>query len=271
RRLAMAFAAAHAGRNGILLTTDADATPSPDWIARNLAALHAGADLICGRALIDPKDAGLIPPRLLADEALERELAEMLDSLAWTLDPEPHDPPLRHTEASGASLAITTAMFHKIGGVPAVPCGEDRALVRAVWEHDGRVRHDPGIAVTVSGRVTGRAVGGMAETLMRRMTRQDEFADEQVEPPQLAWQRYALRRRVRMCRLGGSEAGLAEDLMISPEYLRHALRRPFFGATWAALEAASPVLVKQRVRFADLPEEIAMARALLPADMMAAD
>lgn len=271
RRLAMTFAAAHAGRNGILLTTDADTVPPPDWIARNLAAIDAGADIVCGRALIDAQDARLIPGHLHSDDALERELTGLLDNLAWVLDPEPHDPPPRHAEASGASLAITMPMFRKVGGVPDIPCSEDRALVRAVWEHDGRVRHDPGIVVTVSGRVAGRATGGMAETIRRRMARQDEFTDEQVEPPQLAWQRYALRRRVRLCRAGGTDAGLAADLAVTPDCLRHALRRPFFGAAWAALEAASPRLVRQRVRFVDLPAEIAMARALLPADAMAAD
>lgn len=271
RRLAMALAAEHAGRNGTLLATDADATPRPDWIACNMEALRQGADIVCGQAVINAREGRLIPRQLHLDIALERELDWLLDGLAWSLDPEMHDPPPRHTEASGASLAMSAAAFHAVGGIPDVPCGEDRAMVRAMWLRDMKVRHDPGISVIVSGRVLGQAEGGMADTIRRRMIRQDEFTDDRLEPARDAGRRYALRRRARSAWAGHADPGLAADLAVPAEALRDVLRHPFFGAAWATLERISPALARRRVRFADLAAEIALARGLLPADALAAD
>ena len=53
RSFGMALAARGAGADGVLLTTDADAVVPPDWVGRNLAALRRGADVVCGRAVID--------------------------------------------------------------------------------------------------------------------------------------------------------------------------------------------------------------------------
>lgn len=49
RRHAMDLGAALAGQEGILITTDADARPPPDWIEENLAALNRGLDIVGGR------------------------------------------------------------------------------------------------------------------------------------------------------------------------------------------------------------------------------
>lgn len=263
RRMAMALAADRAGPDGVLLTTDADSVVPPDWVFRNLAGLRQGADIVCGRAIIDPVEAAMIPAALHADDALECRLIGLLDELAWTLDPEPHDPPARHTEASGASLAVRVEAFHRVGGIPAIAAGEDRAFVRALWLIDARVRHDPAIRVTVSGRIEGRAPGGMADTIRQRMVRQDEFTDDQVEPASDAFRRYGLRRRVRQIWNESVDNALAHDLEVSPAELRLALANRFFGGSWAALEAASPVLQRRRVRFVDLPAEIDTAEALL--------
>jgi hypothetical protein len=263
RRLAMQLAATLAGPDGVLLTTDADSLAPCDWLARNLLALRQGADIVCGRAIIDPVEAAMIPAHLHADDAKECRLNALLDDLAWTLDPEPHDPPPRHTEASGASLAVRAAAFHSVGGIPAVPAGEDRAFVRALWMVDARVRHDPAIQVTVSGRVVGRAEGGMADAIRRRMVRQDEFTDDQVEPAMDAARRYGFRNRARCAWDGSVDPGLAGGLAISPAQLRLALAHRCFGTAWAELEAISPVLQRRRVRFIDLPAETAAAEAVL--------
>jgi glycosyltransferase involved in cell wall biosynthesis len=66
RRMVMQYAAELAGFGGILLTTDADAVVAHDWIERNLLALSARADLVCGRAVVDPAEAALIPSHLHA-------------------------------------------------------------------------------------------------------------------------------------------------------------------------------------------------------------
>lgn len=263
RRLAMQIAADLAGDDGVLLTTDADAVVPPDWVLRNLNALRQGADVVCGRAMIDPQEAAVIPAHLHADDALECQLIALLDNLAWMLDPEPHDPPLRHTEASGASLAVRGDVFRRVGGIPDIRSGEDRAFVRALWMMDARVRHDPEIGVNVSGRIIGRAEGGMADAIRRRMVQQDEFCDDQVEPALDAHRRYALRYRVRRAWRGLADTGLAVDLALPPDRLTDCLRLRFFGAAWAALEACSPVLRRRRVRFVDVAKEIAVAEVLL--------
>jgi hypothetical protein len=263
RRQAMQMAAAQAGVRGILLTTDADAVVPPDWILRNRAAIRRGADVVCGRAVIDPVEAAMIPAHLHADDALECRLIALLDDLAWLLDPEPHDPPPRHTEASGASIAVRTEAFHSVGGIPAIAAGEDRAFVRALWMIDAKVRHDATIAVTVSGRVIGRADGGMADTIRRRIVQQDEQTDDQAEPATDAFRRYSLRRRVRHAWNGHPDRALAADLAILQPTLTEALSERFFGSTWAQLEAISPILKWHRVRFVDLPAQIAAAETLL--------
>lgn len=263
RRLAMALAAEQADPHGVLLTTDADAVVPPDWVLRNLAELRHGADIVCGRAVIDPREAAMIPPHLHADDALECRLIALLDEIAWVCDPEPHDPPRRHTEASGASLAVRAEAFRAVGGIPSIAAGEDRAFVRALWMIDARVRHDAAILVTVSGRTVGRAAGGMADTIRRRMTHQDEFTDDQVEPAEDALQRYGLRHRARRAWSGLADATLANDVALPPETLSAALAQRFFGRAWARLETVSPRLQRQRVRFVDLPAEIAAAETIL--------
>ena len=275
RRLVMAQAAAEAGSDGVLLTTDADAMVPPDWVSRAVAGLAAGADVVCGRAVIDPLEATLIPAHLHQDDALECQLIARLDDLAWRLDPEPHDPPPRHTEASGASLAVRIAAFRRVGGIPPIASGEDRAFVRALWMMDARLRHDPAIQVTVSGRVVGRAEGGMADAIRRRMVRQDEFTDDQVEPAGDAFRRYRLRRRVRRAWAGLVDTELAGNLALLPRSLADALALHHFGAAWAHLESVSPMLRRRRVRFTDLASEIlaadALLKSLLPLELLAAD
>jgi hypothetical protein len=263
RRMVMQEAAAQTGADGVLLTTDADGVTPPDWIFRNIAALRQGVDIVCGQAVIDPVEAAMIPAHLHADDAKECRLIALLDDLTWALDPELHDPPPRHTEASGASLAVRAQAFRRVGGIPAIPAGEDRAFVRALWMIDAGVRHDTAIRVTVSGRVVGRAEGGMADAIRRRMVRQDEFTDDQVEPASDAFRRYSLRQRVRRAWAGSVDPGLAAELAVPRARLAAVLTQRWFGATWAMLEATSPVLQRRRVRFADLATEIAAAEALL--------
>jgi hypothetical protein len=263
RRLAMETAATRAFLDDVLLTTDADTIVPPEWVTRNLDAIAAGAEVVCGRAMIDPFEALSIPQHLHADDALERRLVSLLDQLAWHLDPEPHDPLPRHTEASGASIGVTVRAYRCAGGIPDIASGEDRAFVRALWMMDARIRHDPAIYVTVSGRTIGRARNGMADTMRRRMARQDEFTDPEVEPGRHAFERYQLRRRFRDAWRGSPSPLLAAKLGVTSRFLSDAVSTQFFGQGWANVEAESPNLRRHRVRFQDLPAEITAAESLL--------
>jgi hypothetical protein len=267
RRLAMALSEQRVRPDGVLLTTDADAVAAPDWIERNREAITSGADVVCGRVVLHPSESALIPAHLQADDALECRLIELLDRIADRLDPDPADPLPRHTEAAGASLAVTPAAFRRGGGIPALASGEDRAFVRALARIDARIRHDPSVVVSVSARTIGRALGGMADTIRRRMQRQDEFTDDQVEPAVDAFRRYDFRSRVRRAWRGQSlPPELAVDLGISPPLLDRMLAERHFGSAWACIEAASPFLTRRRVRFSELQRQIDHALHLLERD-----
>ncbi len=99
-------------------------------LKQTLRAMKQGADAVCGRAVIDPIEALLIPPHLHQDDAREVAYASLLDEIESLILPDPADPWPRHREDSGATIAITASMFRRVGGVPFLPSGEDRALIR---------------------------------------------------------------------------------------------------------------------------------------------
>ena len=193
RHLVMEAAAQLVAPNGVLLTTHADSQVDPNWIAYNLRALGRGADAVAGRIDIDPVEAALIPSSLHEDDARECLYGALLDTINATLDPDVFDPLPRHTEHSGASIAVTLSAYRRVGGMPPIPLGEDRAFFAALRRIDARIRHAPEVRVTVSARTNGRATGGMADTIRRRLEKPDEMLDENLEPAVNATRRAELR------------------------------------------------------------------------------
>ncbi|GGK39421.1 glycosyltransferase [Salinarimonas ramus] len=175
RRAAMDAGAALLAPDGVLMTTDADTRVAPDWIARNRAAIAAGADAAAGRVTYLRADDRALPQAARRRERLERIYARLLAELRARARPDPHDPWPRHDMASGASLALTLDAYRRIGGLPRVPVGEDRALVDALRAAGARVRHCPRIRVTTSGRLDGRASAGAAATRRLRAEGGDPF------------------------------------------------------------------------------------------------
>ena len=245
RRLAMQHAARlAAGDDAVLMTTDADGRVEPEWLDANLRAIEAGADAVCGMAIIDPDEALAIPQTLHDDDAREVFYATLLDELRATIDPDPFDRWPRHSEESGASIAVRKRCHEAVGGFPPLRSGEDRGFLDALRRIDARIRHAPDARVIVSGRLEGRAAGGMAETMRRRTVKQDEMLDERLEPVldsvRRAERRAALRETWRSDPAGQS-----------------------FGAAWEALEAADRVLSRRRpVRRCEIEAAIGQARAL---------
>jgi glycosyltransferase involved in cell wall biosynthesis len=263
RGLAMNHAASLI-REGVILTTDADGEVPPDWIELNLLAMEEGADAVCGRAVIDPIEALLIPQHLHDDDAREIAYGQMLDQIRSIILPDDADPWPRHQEESGASIAISASVFRRIGGLPHMPSGEDRTLIELLRLIEARVRHDPQISVVVSGRIEGRAGGGMADTIRRRIVRQDEFVDERIEPAWLAFRRLLLKRQFGFLRR--DPAGLhefAKLLAVPPALMAGAVAARYVGQGWAHIERVSPLLSPRRVRFVDLPRETAIAQGIL--------
>ena len=265
RRLAMNAAAAIAGSDGILLTTDADSLVDPDWLAANLACMRAGADVVAGWVELHPMDWGAIPRRLHEDDARECAYDALCDELHGRLDPDPADPLPRHTHHSGASISVTAAAYARCGGVPPVPCGEDRALIAALRRVDARIRHAPEVHVTVSGRLVGRAIGGMADTIRRRLDKPDDYLDDRLEPAVACARRASCRAEFRLAwdDVGYDRVRLAGRLGLSATELNELLVDDFFGAAWEAVEARAPNLRRKRVSVKDIHKEVSAAKAIL--------
>jgi len=261
RRIALKHAASLAG-DGIILTTDADATPAPDWIEKNCRHIAQGADAVCGMAEIDGADSAALPHALHFDDMREAFLHRIEDEIDSLVDPDPADPWPRHQQHSGATIAMRAAILRAAGGAPHVANGEDRALIERLRLVDARIRHAPDISVRVSGRVDGRATGGMAAALKRRLHRRDELTDDRLEPAVDAYRRVLAKARLRHVRAGAADNGLAQDLLISESAMARAMQVQKFGAAWADIQRLSPVLQRRRVPFSHLARETRQALVL---------
>ena len=155
--LAADWLAAHGDGDGVLLTTDADSRVAPNWVSANLGAIAAGVDGVAGCILLDPDEAARLPECVRERGRLEEQYARLLAELQARLDPQPYNPWPHHSTASGASLAVTLRAYRQIGGLPALPLGEDKALVASLVDCDARVRHALAVQVVTSGRLDGRA------------------------------------------------------------------------------------------------------------------
>ncbi len=268
RRLAMSKAAMLTAPGGIVITTDADGCVPPDWLDANMAAFEAGAEAVCGRAVIDPVDAVQIPRHLHDDDTREVAYQLQLERIACLLDPDPADPWPRHAEESGASIAVRVETFTSAGGVPPVSSGEDRALIGALRRIDARIRHEPDVWVSVSGRTVGRARDGMADTIRRRIRQQDANIDDAMEPVASRVRRIGARRLLRLA--WGSVVGreslldhLARELQLPQSQLEGWMALPAFGAAWALAEQASPALERWPVARVDLAAQMRVAEGIL--------
>jgi GT2 family glycosyltransferase len=250
---------------GVILTTDADSQVAPDWIAENLAAFEAGAEAVLGR--IDLDDEGkLLPASLHCRGELEDTYEQLLTELSWLLDPLEHNPWPHHATISGASLGITRAAYCRVGRLPRVPLGEDKALIALLSRQDARIRYCPSVHVTTSGRTNGRAPGGVADTLRIRSREPEAFCDEALEPYRTAFARSHWRGRLRRMHSVGELAvdrDWARKLRICARQVEAILNAPAFGAAWSIIEGASKMFVRRLLRPADLPEQIAIARRSL--------
>ena len=260
RRLAMAHADRLAPEHVPLLTTDADGRAAPDWLAANLHYLRRGIDAVFGRAVIDADEALRIPPALHRADAQECAYADALDEIAHWLDPDEDDPRSRHTEHSGASIAVQRGMFRRVGGIPALALGEDRAFAAALRRAGARVRHAPEVQVVVSGRILGRAVGGMADTIRRRLVSPDTLLDDGLEPVAARVARLRLHRALRRAFSAGREDQLRRLAVLAGV---EAGRLLACGSVGEALDCVDQAWTRERVPVTALPAQMAAARRVL--------
>ena len=269
RRRAMDEAAAwieSGAAGGTLLTTDADSRVPPDWVARNLAALDAGADAVAGRVVLAPEEAALLPPSLPARGRLEDAYDALITEIETCLDPDPHDPWPCHRTTIGASLGVRLAAYRSVGGMPEIPLGEDGAFVAALLQQGFRVRHPRDVVVTISARLTGRAPGGVADTIRARCEEPDALCDARMERVPRLMLRCLVRRRLRGLHASGGLAarrGWARLLAIPAEEAGRIAALPRAAQAVAAAERASPRLAFRPVGPRHLEGQMRLARAAL--------
>ena len=264
RRAAMdhaeAWLAERRDRTRVILTTDADSRVAPDWLSANLKAFGEGDDAVLGRISLDEEGARL-PPALHARGKLESVYEDLLTEISARLDPQNENPWPHHATISGASLAITREAYLKVGRLPRVRLGEDKALVAALRRKDARIRFDPDVTVVTSGRTSGRARGGVADTLALRSADPAAFCDEALERCSTLFRRALWRGRLRRSGLAGGH--WRTSLSVPFAAARQARAAPTFGEAWELIEAASPVLERVCLRPGQLAGQIELADRLL--------
>lgn len=159
--MAMCLDAAGPADAGVLLTTDGDSMPQPDWVEASCRALE-GADIVAGRIERTIRLVGCWRTRL--EDYLDR-----LHALRREIDPIACDPAPCHSSLGGASLGFRAGVYRRLGGFPAFPRGEDKALILRARRQGFRVRHDPAVLVYTSNRTVGRAPGGLADELQQQL------------------------------------------------------------------------------------------------------
>ena len=202
RRLAMDRAFALAPKNSVLLSTDADAVPRYDWVEANLRAIASGADLVGGHIVGDEHEEALLGPRFVRRAMRHLYYAKLVDRLASLVVPLPEDPWPRHSDHTGASLAVRSEVYAAVGGMPALPFREDITFVGSACRAGYRLRHPLDVQVTVSARLDGRAIGGMSDCLKAWMAAEESGAPHLVEDPQaiIVRLRHLNRQRARTVR-----------------------------------------------------------------------
>jgi hypothetical protein len=108
----------------------------------------------------------------------------------------------------------------------------------------------------------------MADTIRRRIRRQDPMMDASLEPVADWVRRVGARRLMRMAWTNCTTRAtllrhLEEELRLPFDRLEGWLTLPHFGAAWALSEASSPALMRRLVPRADVREQTVIAHGIL--------
>jgi len=179
RRMALDIGALLAA-DGALLTTDADTLVAGDWAAANLRHMLGNADLVCGSVSIEPQEYAALPEPIRYCGEVEAAYSARLERLwqRWTDGTAPSF----LIPAMGASLALPTARYREISGIPIPAVAEDKALASLARRRGWSIKMAGDVTVETSGRLFARAAGGMGDALRARATDEDPYCDEQLVP-----------------------------------------------------------------------------------------
>ena len=161
RRLGMDLAAARllaGGRGaGLIACTDADSRPEPDWLARQLAHLAAGARVVAGRIELEPGEVARLPAAVMRRRTIEAgrrlRVVRELDAAA------------EHHHFAGASIGITAEAYRQAGGIEPLASLEDAAFAIRLSQRGIPILRAGDVRVRTSTRVDGRARRGLSVDL----------------------------------------------------------------------------------------------------------
>ena len=179
RRIALDIGASLAS-NGTLLTTDADTLVASDWVTSNLCHVRANSDLVCGSVSIAPAEYAALPRSVRLCGEAETQYSALLERKwqSWTVPSAPSF----QLAAMGASLALPTARYKEIGGMPIPLVAEDKAVAALGRARGWSITMASDVRVETSARLHARAAGGMGDALLARVTDDDPYCDEQLVP-----------------------------------------------------------------------------------------
>lgn len=251
------------GPGGIVLTTDADSRVHPGWLRRAVGSLDAGCDAVAGEIDVPRIASSDWPMPLQQRHRAENKYSRLLDEIDAICDPVPHNPWPKHRRCSGANLAFRASALQRIHPFPAPSCGEDRALIDACLFHGLRVRFDALLRVETSGRLHGRATGGMADTLREQAMSAALLCNTSLEACKPHVVRACLSAQARRVFVSGmTDATLAALLGLSHGQ-SEAYGCAHFGEAWQRLERSAPALVRVALHPDRLAEETGEARSWL--------
>lgn len=145
--------------HALIASTDADTIVAPDWISAQFVAAERGARAIGGR--IELADDGTVPKELL-----EWHLAQGNWRHKRLLsEAEPSGRTTEHWQFSGASMALTAAVYGMVGGLESNEVLEDEQLERVLRRHRVPTERLLSVRVATSARLVSRAKQGFTRDL----------------------------------------------------------------------------------------------------------
>ncbi|HWG14897.1 MAG TPA: glycosyltransferase [Streptosporangiaceae bacterium] len=129
-----------------LATTDADSMVPAHWLSDQLGYAEAGWDAVVGTVTVADWTG-------YADSTVQEFARQYGTWQDW------------HPHVHGANLGFTVAAYRAAGGFPALPTGEDRALIASVQARGFRVLRSAAVSVVTSARVRYRAPAGFGHDL----------------------------------------------------------------------------------------------------------
>ncbi len=143
--------------DGLVACTDADSRPAPDWLARQIAHIGAGARAVAGLIELDPDESGRLPAGVV--DRRERDAAERLELVRET------DPGAAHHHFAGASIGVTAGVYRAVGGIEPLRALEDAAFAERLAQAGIPVLRAADVRVRTSARADGRAARGLSVDL----------------------------------------------------------------------------------------------------------